>query len=270
MLSRADVARCMAVFLLRPTRGRVQPPPAAGDVLGRAADPSVCEVDQQLTGGESRRVRPASLLSGAAVTREEIAVFLAHLQLADVEPRHASQSSPRARRPSDPRRDTPSGARAQPGKGWTLDTSVPLQQLAPSPQILDHATALRAACLADSNDSRPPPAEPLTLFDVPSGHWAKQWIETSAAASGGVAGNFCPAAAITRDPGAVFLLRESRRSHIPAPPAPCSMMCRDHWATAWIELARGAAGCGSSLFCPEGCHSRSMARSCCAEWASSP
>jgi hypothetical protein len=103
-----------------------------------------------------------------------------------------------------------------------------------------------------------------SFIDVPSDHWAYQWIE-ALYASGITSGcstdppMYCPDASVTRAQMAVFLERGMRGSGY-SPPSASGTVFDDvpasHWASAWIEqlAADGiTGGCSTDppLYCPE-------------------
>jgi len=101
----------------------------------------------------------------------------------------------------------------------------------------------------------------LLFGDVPSSHWAHQWIERlySAGITGGCATNplqYCPEASVTRAQMAVFL---EKGLHYPnaftaSNVAPTFNDTVGHWAEDWIEALRSdgiTGGCGPNLYCPE-------------------
>jgi len=108
------------------------------------------------------------------------------------------------------------------------------------------------------------PPDPTGLFvDVPAGHWAQAWVErlrtegiTSGCASPPM--QYCPAAEVTRDQMALFLLR-AKYGAAYQPPVATGMFAdveASHWAAPWIEqLAREGVtgGCSTSprMYCPQ-------------------
>ncbi|MBL8061825.1 MAG: DUF4082 domain-containing protein [Anaerolineales bacterium] len=102
-----------------------------------------------------------------------------------------------------------------------------------------------------------------TFSDVPTSHWAWQFIESIYAAgiTGGCGSSpliYCPDAPITRAQMAVFLLKGINGASY-APPAVGGStgfmdVPTDHWAAAWIKqlAAQGiTGGCGNGNYCPE-------------------
>jgi len=107
-----------------------------------------------------------------------------------------------------------------------------------------------------------PPVATGIFADVPVGYWAAAWVEQLRAegiTSGCSASplHYCPAAEVTRDQMAVFLLRAKHGSSY-QPPAATGVfedVPQNHWAAAWIEqLAREGVtgGCSATprLYCP--------------------
>ncbi|GAB1594583.1 S-layer homology domain-containing protein [Lysobacter claricitrinus] len=113
-----------------------------------------------------------------------------------------------------------------------------------------------------------PPAAAGVFADVPSTNWAASWIE-QLARDGVTTGCsvqpalYCPAATLTRDQLAVFLLRAKHGAGY-QPPAASGVfqdVSADFWAAPWIEqLAREGvtSGCSAQpkLFCPSGAVTR--------------
>jgi len=104
-----------------------------------------------------------------------------------------------------------------------------------------------------------PPAPTGLFADVPSGYWARSWIEQLAnegITAGCGPGLFCPENSVTRAQMAVFLLKAEHGSDY-VPPAPTGVFAdvpADHWAARWIERLASesiTAGCGPSTFCPD-------------------
>ena len=104
----------------------------------------------------------------------------------------------------------------------------------------------------------PPPATGVVFNDVGAGDFAAAFIEQLFAdgiTAGCGNGNYCPAAQVTRDQMAVFLLRAKYGSGY-SPPSPTGVfgdVPTGYWAAAWIEqlAAEGiTAGCGSGNYCP--------------------
>ena len=102
-----------------------------------------------------------------------------------------------------------------------------------------------------------------TFGDVPSTHWAWDWIERlyNAGITGGCSTTpnllYCPENPVTRAQMAIFLERGMNGSAY-IPPAGTGMVFADvplsHWAVNWIEklFADGiTSGCGGGNYCPE-------------------
>ncbi len=97
--------------------------------------------------------------------------------------------------------------------------------------------------------------------DVPSSHWAWQYIERlyKAGVTGGCSTNplnYCPNAFVNRAQMAIFILR-AKYGNTYAPPAASGTMFNDvpagHWAGAWIEQLANegiTGGCGNGNYCP--------------------
>jgi hypothetical protein len=107
-----------------------------------------------------------------------------------------------------------------------------------------------------------PPAATGVFQDVPPSHWAASWIEqlTAEGITSGCNLNpkqYCPAAVVTRDQMAVFLLKAKYGSNY-VPPAATGVfqdVPASYWAARWIEklTANGiTSGCSVSpkLYCP--------------------
>jgi hypothetical protein len=108
-----------------------------------------------------------------------------------------------------------------------------------------------------------PPAATGIFSDVPTSHWAANYIE-QLYADGITTGcnpalmQYCPAQAVTRAQMAAFLLRAKHGSGY-APPSATGVfndVPTSHWAAAWIEqlYAEGiTTGCNPALmqYCPE-------------------
>ena len=103
-----------------------------------------------------------------------------------------------------------------------------------------------------------PPSATGVFGDVPTSHWAADWIEQLAAEgiTGGCgAGNYCPNNPVTRAQMAVFLLKSEHGSGY-VPPAATGVfgdVATSYWAADWIELlaAEGiTGGCGAGNYCP--------------------
>lgn len=100
-----------------------------------------------------------------------------------------------------------------------------------------------------------------TFADVPTTHWARDFVESlyAAAITAGCGnGNFCPGERVTRSQMAVFLLRGMHSSSYSPPAVGGSTGFGDvptnYWAAAWIKqlAVEGiTAGCGSGDYCPE-------------------
>lgn len=102
------------------------------------------------------------------------------------------------------------------------------------------------------------------FYDVPSTHWAFNYIERLYAAgiTGGCGTNpliYCPDGTVTRAEMSVFLLRGIHGSAYVPPAVGSSTGFNDvpasHWAAAWIKqfATEGiTGGCGTNLYCPEG------------------
>jgi len=104
----------------------------------------------------------------------------------------------------------------------------------------------------------PAAATGLVFNDVPGSAFAASFIERMHAdriTTGCGNNNYCPAATVTRDQMAVFLLRAKHGSGY-SPPAATGLFVDvplAHWAARWIEqLAREGitAGCGNGKYCP--------------------
>jgi hypothetical protein len=104
----------------------------------------------------------------------------------------------------------------------------------------------------------PAAATGLVFNDVPGSAFAASFIERMHAdriTTGCGNSNYCPAATVTRDQMAVFLLRAKHGSGY-SPPAATGLFVDvplAHWAARWIEqLAREGitAGCGNGKYCP--------------------
>ena len=109
------------------------------------------------------------------------------------------------------------------------------------------------------DDYRPPRAAGNVFNDVPSDHWAADFIEqfsSDGITSGCGNNNFCPDAQVTRAQMAVFLLRAKYGSGHQAPPATGIFddVPINYWVAHWIEqlAAEGiTSGCGNNNYCPE-------------------
>ncbi len=98
-----------------------------------------------------------------------------------------------------------------------------------------------------------------TFLDVPYAHWAWRFVEAvdnAGVTSGCAAGLYCPAATVTRQQMAVFLLKAKYGSGYTPPactvPTFSDVPCSSPFA-AWIEdlVAKGiTAGCGVDTYCP--------------------
>jgi len=111
---------------------------------------------------------------------------------------------------------------------------------------------------AEHGSGYTPPAATGVFNDVPTSHWAADWIEQLAAEgiTGGCGGgNYCPANPVTRAQMAVLLLRGEHGSGY-TPPAATGVfndVPTSHWAADWIEqLATESitGGCGGGNYCP--------------------
>jgi hypothetical protein len=98
-----------------------------------------------------------------------------------------------------------------------------------------------------------------TFSDVPTTHWAFNYIETMAASgitSGCGDGLYCPDATTTRAQMAIFLERGIHGSDYLPPSASGNVfddVPANHWAAAWIEqlVADGVtSGCSATSYCP--------------------
>jgi hypothetical protein len=122
-----------------------------------------------------------------------------------------------------------------------------------------------AAAVAEAIRDEPPPPPP-SFADVPPGHWARQHIQSLAAAgvTAGCGGNnFCPASPVTRAEMAVFLLRGRHGAGFAPPPASgiFADVPSSYWAAAWIEqLAEEGigAGCAAGRYCPDAAVTRAQ------------
>jgi hypothetical protein len=101
---------------------------------------------------------------------------------------------------------------------------------------------------------------PNTFTDVPTTHWAWQFIERlyGASVTGGCgSGNFCPDSNVTRAQMAVFILRAEHGptyTPIAATGTVFADVTTSTFAAAWIEqlAAEGiTGGCGGGNFCPD-------------------
>ncbi|MBI3162673.1 MAG: S-layer homology domain-containing protein, partial [Chloroflexi bacterium] len=102
-----------------------------------------------------------------------------------------------------------------------------------------------------------------SLFgDVPSTHWAAEFIERlyNAGITGGCSLSplmYCPNAAVTRAQMAIFILRGMHGSAYAPPPATGTIFTdvpASYWAAAWVEqfAAEGiTGGCGGGNYCPD-------------------
>lgn len=103
----------------------------------------------------------------------------------------------------------------------------------------------------------------LSFNDVPSSHWAYDWIYRlyNAGITSGCASNplrYCPDQIVNRAQMAIFLLKGRYGPNYTPPPVGSSTGFNDvptnHWAAAWIKqlAAEGiTAGCGSGNYCPD-------------------
>ena len=126
---------------------------------------------------------------------------------------------------------------------------------------VDRAQIAAPLLKAKHGGSYAPPAATGTVFaDVPTTHWAADWIEQLAAegVTGGCGGgNYCPDTMLSRAEMAIFMLRTKHGGSY-VPPAATGTVFADvpstHWAAAWIEqlAAEGATeGCGGGNYCPD-------------------
>jgi hypothetical protein len=107
-----------------------------------------------------------------------------------------------------------------------------------------------------------PPSATGTIFtDVPTTHWAANWIEQLYAEgiTGGCGGsNYCPEQPVNRAQMAIFLLRARHGSSYLPPIVGDSTGFADvpttYWAAAWIKQLAAESittGCGANNYCPE-------------------
>ena len=111
-----------------------------------------------------------------------------------------------------------------------------------------------------------PPYTPpgvATFADVPSSHWAWNWIERlySAGITGGCSSSplsYCPEQSVTRAQMAIFLLRGIHGSSYTPPLVGDGTGFTDvpvtYWASSWIKqfYAEGiTGGCGNGGYCPD-------------------
>lgn len=104
-------------------------------------------------------------------------------------------------------------------------------------------------------------AIPSTFADVPTYHWASEYVERlySAGITSGCGGeNYCPEIPVTRAQMAVFLLRSIHGSSYNPPSVGGSTGFGDvptgHWAAGWIKQLAAenvTSGCGGGNYCPE-------------------
>ena len=101
-----------------------------------------------------------------------------------------------------------------------------------------------------------------TFADVPLTYWSWKYVESLYAF--GITGGcgtgplvYCPAASVTRDQMAVFLLRAKHGSSYTPPAVGASTGFADvpvtHWAAAWIKQLAAESittGCGGGNYCP--------------------
>ncbi|MBI5840908.1 MAG: S-layer homology domain-containing protein [Chloroflexi bacterium] len=99
-----------------------------------------------------------------------------------------------------------------------------------------------------------------TFADVPTTHWAWQWIERlyNAGITGGCSTNpfnYCPEDNVTRAQIAVFLEKGLKGSTFNPPVVPITFTdTPGHWAQYWIEALKAdgiTSGCGLGIYCPE-------------------
>ena len=114
-----------------------------------------------------------------------------------------------------------------------------------------------------------PPAATGMFSDVPSGYWARAWIEQAAreGITGGCAtspARFCPTAAVARDQMAVMLLRARHGASYQPPVATGTMYVdvpKTYWAAAWVEqLSREGITGGCKTTPKTYCTTASVAR----------
>ncbi len=151
-------------------------------------------------------------------------------------------------------------------------TSTPTPTATPTASNTPPATSTPSATPTASNTppatSTPTPTATLpataTFQDVPTSHWAWEYIERLYAASitGGCGVNpliYCPEQSVTRDQMAIFLLRGIHLAEMPyTPPDPVGVFSDvplDHWAARWIEQLYNegiTGGCLANplMYCP--------------------
>lgn len=109
---------------------------------------------------------------------------------------------------------------------------------------------------------------PGSFADVPTNHWAWDWIERlyRAGITGGCGGgNYCPDNEVTRAQMAVFLERGIHGPSYTPPAVGAGTGFNDvpinYWAASWIKqlAAEGiTGGCGTDIYCPEYAVSRAQ------------
>jgi hypothetical protein len=156
------------------------------------------------------------------------------------------------------------------------DTSADLNYKATTSLVLNGGT-IRNATLIDAILTLPTPGAAgslgynkaivivgTTFIDVPTSHWAWDWIErlySAGVTTGCITTNpmrYCPEDNVTRAQMAVFLLRGVHGSTYTPPAVGASTGFTDvstsHWAAAFIKqlAAEGiTTGCTATTFCPE-------------------
>jgi ELWxxDGT repeat protein len=105
----------------------------------------------------------------------------------------------------------------------------------------------------------PPPGSGIDFEDVPTSHWAWNWITQFSAqgyTNGCAPNRYCPESPLSRAELAVFLLRVKHGSNYVPPPATGARfqdVPANYWVASWIEqlAAEGITnGCAENLFCP--------------------
>jgi len=156
------------------------------------------------------------------------------------------------------------------------DTSADLNYKATTSLVLNGGT-IKNATLTDALLTLPTPGAAgslgynkaivivgTTFIDVPTSHWAWDWIErlySAGVTTGCITTNpmrYCPEDNVTRAQMAVFLLRGVHGSTYTPPAVGASTSFTDvstsHWAAAFIKqlAAEGiTTGCTATTFCPE-------------------
>jgi len=156
------------------------------------------------------------------------------------------------------------------------DTSADLDYKATTSLVLNGGT-IKNATLTDALLTLPTPGAAgslgynkaivivgTTFIDVPTSHWAWDWIErlySAGVTTGCITTNpmrYCPEDNVTRAQMAVFLLRGVHGSTYTPPAVGASTSFTDvstsHWAAAFIKqlAAEGiTTGCTATTFCPE-------------------